>query len=55
MSEIMILAVYFELKQLKKQPEKKFRLEWDSNPVSQGHGFKSCSSLNFVWVAFSTA
>ena len=32
MSEIMILAVCFQLKQLKKQPEKKFRLERDSNP-----------------------
>ena len=32
MSEIVILAVCFQLKQLKKQPEKKFRLERDSNP-----------------------
>ena len=32
MSEIMILAVCFQLKQLKKQPEKKMRLERDSNP-----------------------
>ena len=31
-SEIVILAVCFQLKQLKKQPEKKFRLERDSNP-----------------------
>ena len=31
-SEIVILTVCFQLKQLKKQPEKKFRLERDSNP-----------------------
>ena len=31
LSEIMILAVCFQLKQLKKQPDKKFRLEQDSN------------------------
>ena len=32
MSEIVILVVGHQLKQLKKQPEKKFRLERDSNP-----------------------
>ena len=32
MSEIVILAVCFQLKQLKKQPEKIIRLERDSNP-----------------------
>ena len=32
MSEIMILAVCFQLNQLKKQSEKNFRLEQDSNP-----------------------
>ena len=32
MSEIVILAVCFQLKQLKKQPEKKIRLKRDSNP-----------------------
>ena len=30
MSEIVIFAVCFQLKQLKKQPEKKFKLERDS-------------------------
>ena len=30
MSKIVILAVCFQLKQSKKQPEKKFRLERDS-------------------------
>ena len=36
MNEIVILPVCFQLKQLKKQPQKKFRLERDSfnsNPV----------------------
>ena len=32
MSETVIRAVCFQLKQLKKQPEKKFRLERDTNP-----------------------
>ena len=32
MSETVILAVCFQLKQLKKQPEKNFRHERDSNP-----------------------
>ena len=32
MSEIMILAACFQLEQLKKQPEKTFRFERDSNP-----------------------
>ena len=59
MSEIVILAVCFQLKQLKKQPEKNSGLNGTRHLCmwldSSGHGFESRLSLNFFQVAFSTA
>ena len=59
MSEIVILAVCFQLKQLKKQPEKNSGLNGtrthDLSYQATCIDVESRLSLNFFQVAFSTA
>ena len=58
MSEVMILAVCFQLKQLKKQPEKKFRLERGLEPMTLRYRCNALStelsSLIAQWIEHCT-